>query len=532
MLAVGLSSGPAGANADPSASQKVIEQARSGKMPVKLSPTERGALLQAAANARAETAAAIGLGSQERLLPTEVIKDQDGSVHTRYERTFAGLPVLGGDLTVHQGADGDIASTTWATRATITVPSTQATVPASRASAAAVAKAKADDVTKAAITGTPRLVVWAGSGTPTLAWESVVGGLQHDGTPNELHVISDARTGAELYSYQAVMNGTGNSMYSGTVTIGTSGSYQMNDTSRGGHKTYNLNGGTSGTGTLFTDADDVWGNGTYTDPQTAGVDAHYGAQLTWDYYKTVHGRNGIRNDGVGAYSRTHYYTNYVNAFWQDSCFCMTYGDGQNNRKPLTSIDVAAHEMTHGVTSNTARLVYSGESGGLNEGTSDIFAAAVEFWANNPSDKGDYLVGEKIDIYGTGKPLRYMDQPSKDGSSKDYWYSGIGNIDVHYSSGVANHFFYLLSEGSGTKTVNGVTYNSPTYDGLPVPGIGRQNAEKIWYLALTKYMQSTTNYAGARKATLDAATELFGLGSATYNTVANTWAAVNVGSRVS
>jgi len=211
---------------------------------------------------------------------------------------------------------------------------------------------------------------------------------------------------------------------------------------------------------------------------------------------------------------------------------MTYGDGANNSKPLTSIDVAAHEMTHGLTSNTARLVYSGESGGLNEATSDIFAAAVEFRANNSYDPGDYFVGEKIDIRGNGTPLRYMDRPSKDGNSKDYWYSGIGSINVHYSSGVGNHFFYLLSEGSGRKTINGVTYDSPTYDGQPVTGIGIAKAERIWFKALTERMTSNTNYAGARTATLQAAADLYGLNSAEYNAVAHAWAAVNVGARPS
>ncbi|MFE7713392.1 M4 family metallopeptidase, partial [Streptomyces sp. NPDC057486] len=222
---------------------------------------------------------------------------------------------------------------------------------------------------------------------------------------------------------------------------------------------------------------------------------------------------------------------YVNAFWSDSCFCMTYGDGAGNAKPLTSIDVGAHEMTHGVTSNTAGLIYSGESGGLNEATSDIFAAAVEFWADNASDEGDYLVGEKIDIRGNGTPLRYMDKPSKDGKSADAWYSGLGSIDVHYSSGPANHWFYLASEGSGVKTVNGVDYDSPTSDGLPVTAIGRDAAAKIWYKALTTYMTSSTNYAAARTATLQAAADLYGLGSDTYMNTANAWAAINVGPRV-
>jgi len=322
-------------------------------------------------------------------------------------------------------------------------------------------------------------------------------------------------------------------MYSGTVTLGTtqSGStYNLTDGARGNHKTYNLNRGTSGTGTLFSGADDIWGNGSASNTETAGADAHYGAALTWDYYKNVQGRSGIRGDGVGAYSRVHYGNNYVNAFWSDSCFCMTYGDGSGNTHPLTSIDVAGHEMTHGVTSNTAGLNYSGESGGLNEATSDIFGTAVEFYANNSSDVGDYLIGEEIDINGDGTPLRYMDKPSKDGSSKDSWYSGIGSVDVHYSSGPANHFFYLLSEGSGTKTINGVTYNSSTSDGLPVTGIGRDKAEKIWFRALTTKFTSTTNYAGARTGTLAAAGELYGTTSAEYTAVANAWAGVAVGTR--
>ncbi|KOG88387.1 peptidase M4, partial [Streptomyces varsoviensis] len=112
-----------------------------------------------------------------------------------------------------------------------------------------------------------------------------------------------------------------------------------------------------------------------------------------------------------------------------------------------------------------------------------------------------------------------------------WYAGIGGIDVHYSSGPANHWFYLASEGSGPKDINGVHYDSPTSDGLPVTGIGRDNAAKIWFKALTQRMRSNTNYAGAREATLWAAGELFGVGSETYNNAANAWAAIAVGSRV-
>ncbi|MFF7643501.1 M4 family metallopeptidase [Streptomyces canus] len=531
LIAAAVQSGAATAvpQKAPSAAGKVLPGAES----LKLTPAQRAALIREANATKADTAKDLGLGAKEKLVVRDVVKDGNGTLHTRYERTYDGLPVLGGDLVVETTKSGATEGVVKATNKTIKVASVTPKVSAAKASAQALKAAQAAGADKAVTDRAPRKVIWAGNGTPTLAYETVVGGLQEDGTPNELHVVTDAATGAKLFEYQGIETGTGNTMYSGTVTLGTtqSGStYNLTDAARGNHKTYNLNHGTSGTGTLFSGPDDVWGNGSASNAETAGADAHYGAALTWDYYKNVQGRSGIRGDGVGAYSRVHYGNNYVNAFWDDSCFCMTYGDGSGNTHPLTAIDVAGHEMTHGVTSNTAGLNYSGESGGLNEATSDIFGTAVEFYANNSSDVGDYLIGEEIDINGDGTPLRYMDKPSKDGASKDSWYSGIGSVDVHYSSGPANHFFYLLSEGSGTKTINGVTYNSPTSDGLPVTGIGRDKAEKIWFRALTTKFTSTTNYAAARTGTLAAAGELYGTTSAEYTAVANAWAGVAVGSR--
>ncbi|MER5885626.1 M4 family metallopeptidase [Streptomyces sp. NPDC001941] len=535
MLTLGVQ-GSANANPSPlgiAPKAQAGAQANPGALAADLTPAQRTALIKAADASKATTAKRLGLGAQEKLVVRDVVADRDGTTHTRYERTYAGLPVLGGDLVVESTKAGAQRSVTKATNAQLKNVDLKAALAPSAASKQALSAAKADGSAKAATSRAPRQVVWLAQGKPVLAYETVVGGLQHDGTPNELHVVTDADTGAKLYEWQAIETGTGNTQYSGQVTVGSvqSGStYNLTDSGRGNHKTYNLNKGTSGTGTLFSGPDDVWGNGATSSAETAGADAAYGAGLTWDYYKNVQGRTGIRGDGVGAYSRVHYGNNYVNAFWQDSCFCMTYGDGSGNAKPLTSIDVAAHEMTHGVTAATAGLVYSGESGGLNEATSDIFAAAVEFYANNATDKGDYLVGEKIDINGNGTPLRYMDKPSKDGASYDSWYSGIGNADVHYSSGPANHFFYLLSEGSGAKTVNGVNYDSPTSDGLPVTGIGRDKAALIWFKALTTKFTSNTNYAAARTGTVAAATDLYGATSAEVKAVQDAWAGIAVGTR--
>ena len=396
-----------------------------------------------------------------------------------------------------------------------------------------MSKAAAEATARQAFEGTissteSRRVVDAIGSRPASAYEVTVTGVKADQTPSVLHVVVDAATGEVRRSADEIRTGTGNSQYAGTVTIGTggsSGAYTMSDSTRGGNYTTDLRGATSGSGTTFTDADNVWGNGTTSDRATAGVDAHYGAQVTFDYYKNVLGRNGIFGNGSGARSRVHYGSNYSNAFWDGSQ--MTYGDGSGNARPLTSIDIAGHEMSHGVTENTANLTYSGESGGLNEATSDIFGTAVEFYAGNSSDVGDYLVGEKVNINGNGTPLRYMDRPSKDGASKDCWYSGIGNVDVHYSSGPANHAFYLMSEGSGSKTINGVSYNSTTCDGSTVTAIGRDAASKIWYRALSVYMTSSTNYSGARTAAVKAATDLYGASSSQCAGVASAFSAINV-----
>ncbi|MDT7843446.1 M4 family metallopeptidase [Streptomyces justiciae] len=531
LLTTGLTTGTAAAQTPAEASGKATLAAA----PLQLTPAARTTLIKQQQAGAADTAEEIGLGAKEKLVAKDVVKDADGTVHTRYERTYDGLPVLGGDLVVHESKSGATKGVTKATTRTIKVASLTPKLTVAKAEKQALSAAKAAGSEKTAADGA-RKVIWAGSGTPVLAYETIVGGFQDDGTPNQLHVITDAATGEKLFEYQGIENatGTGKSLYSGTVSLTTtlSGStYQLTDGSRGSHKTYNKAHGTSSSaGTLFTDADNTWGTGaasSSTTDQTAAVDAAYGAAETWDFYKSTFGRSGIKNNGVAAYSRVHYGNAYVNAFWDDSCFCMTYGDGEGNVNPLTSLDVAGHEMSHGVTSNTAGLNYSGESGGLNEATSDIFGTGVEFYAANSADPGDYLIGEKIDINGDGTPLRYMDKPSKDGGSADSWSSSVGNLDVHYSSGVANHFFYLLSEGSGAKTINGVSYNSPTSNGSTVTGIGRAKALQIWYKALTTYFTSTTNYKSARTGTLSAAAALYGSGSTEYNAVAAAWSAVNV-----
>lgn len=480
---------------------------------------------------------------EQELVVRSVIVDGDGSTHVRIDRTYGGLPVLGGDVIVHQDPTGAWDGADQTLRTPLALDLRPAVGPAT-AKAAALAPAK---VTRAitnlrAAEVAPRLVVDALSGPPRLAFEVLSRGRRADGTPSRLATYVDARSGVVLRREEQIhtADGSGQSLYSGTVPIQVApsgSSYQLTDPTRGNAATTDMQNKSDSflctlfgigcsNGVAFTSPDTSFGNGTTSSRESAAVDAHYGGATTFDYYKFVHGRNGIFGDGRGAPSRVHYGNGYVNAFWDGSK--MTYGDGDGvDFGPLVSLDVAGHEMTHGVTENTAGLTYSGESGGLNEATSDIFGTMVEFYAANGNDQGDYFIGEEFDL-ANGQGFRRMDDPKLDGASHSCWSSSTKNVDVHYSSGVGNHFFYLLAEGSGSATIGGRQHSSPTCNGSTVTGIGRTDAAAIWFRALDAYMTSGTTYAQARTATLNAAADLFGQGSAQHGTVAAAWSAVSVG----
>jgi hypothetical protein len=313
------------------------------------------------------------------------------------------------------------------------------------------------------------------------------------------------------------------------MTRGTGGTFGNNVVTNAAHASTS----STAAGTVYTDADNTWGDGanyvegsstTAANGETAAVDAMYGMAKTWDFYKNVFGRNGIDNAGTATYSRVHIGNSYDNAFWSDSCFCMTYGDG-SSFTTLTAIDVAGHEMSHGVCARTANLTYSGESGGLNEANSDIFGTMVEFYARGGSGAtigntgGNWTIGEQL----SSTPLRYMYKPSLDGASPDAWSSSVGSLDVHYSSGPMNRCFYFLSAGA-TTTGN----TSTTYLPSGMTGVGNDKAAAIWYRALTTYLTSSSNYAAARTAAISAAKDLYGAGSVQEQAVWNAFHGINVG----
>ena len=337
-------------------------------------------------------------------------------------------------------------------------------------------------------------------------------------------VYIDAKTGQFIFEnkriHHANVPATGTSLYNGNVSFtadNSSGPYRLRQTADGnGIQTFDLNNSTN-----YNNAVDVTSNSTNFTSNPTGVQAHFGAERTHKYYSQKHGRNSYNGSGAVIKSYVSYSTNYVNAFWDGSR--MTYGDGDGtNYGPLVSLDICGHEITHGVTEYSANLVYSYQSGALNESFSDIFGESIEKFA---SGTNDWLMGDDIGAGGSGGALRSMSNPNAYGDPDTYqgtyWYSGSGdNGGVHTNSGVQNFWFYVLSEGKSGTNDKGDSYN--------VTGIGMDKAAAIAYRNLTVYLNSNSQYSDARNGAIQAAIDLYGAGSAEEIATTNAWYAVGVG----
>ena len=488
-----------------------------------------------------EQALSRGIGSVDDFKVKRVEIDELKMAHTHVQQTIGGVPVWEGEAIVHLKPDGELLLITDQLKDNIAINTVSNFKPGEALELAKRVRGGTRVLTDEPIID---LYVFRGEDRDHLVYRVEMPRLDGTEKTSVPVVFIDAHTGEKVYEYDNLQTGTGNSLYSGNVTISTSSSgstFYMEDTTRR-QGTFNMNNtgntstGTGGTQSRYTDTDDNW---TATNAR-AGVDAHYGAAKTFDYYQTVHGRNGIDgNYGPGTTtaaangvsivaSRVHFGSNYNNAFWYQNM--MSYGDGNGSTfSPLTTIDICGHEMTHGVTERTANLTYAKESGALNESFSDIFGAMVEAYSDGAVSSDTWKIGEDAYTPGTsGDALRRMDNPNAVGDPDHYslrLYPGTctpsnanDQCGVHTNSSISNHAYYLLVAG-GTNRVSGVT----------VTGIGSTDAAKIFYRALTVYMTASTNFAGARTATLNAATDLFGSSSAQYNSVATAWCAVGVGS---
>ncbi len=367
--------------------------------------------------------------------------------------------------------------------------------------------------------------------------------------------IISAHDGRVIEQWNALhtVAATGKSLYNGTVQVENSlsnGVYKMLDTTRGvggkfgGFAVTNFNHAQNGPGTLYTNTTSTWGDGknynggstTNANGQTGAVDAMFGYKNTYDMYKNVFGWKSLDGKNTASYIGIHLSTNLDNAYYDDVCDCMSIGDGGSTSFQLSGIDVIGHEMSHGVTAHTSNLNYRGESGGLNEASSDIAGEMVEAYKKGggagsviPAVSPDWVSGKEV--AQNGVPLRWFYKPSKDGRSRDAWSSTLGSIDVHFSSGPANRMFYFLANGSNATSTSDYFSKYLTQAPKAMVGIGNDKAFRIWFKALTTKFVSSTNYADAQKKCVLAATELYGAGSREVIAVKRAFAAINVGTDV-
>ncbi len=251
-----------------------------------------------------------------------------------------------------------------------------------------------------------------------------------------------------------------------------------------------------------------------------GVQIHYGAENTYDYFLNVHGRDSFDGNGTTMRSFGSYRTGWVNATWTGSS--VRFGDGDGvDYGPLTALDVVGHEYGHGVVEFSANLDYSYQSGALNESFADIFGNAVERYARGTTD---WLLG--ADFALAGDPFRSMADPKLYGDPDTFmgenWHPSSDTTDnggVHTNSGVQNKWFYILSEGEADTNDLGWTYD--------VAGIGFDAADAIAYRNLTVYLTSDSDYADARIGAIQAAIDIFGAGSEEHLQTEEAWRAVGL-----
>ncbi|MFJ1884546.1 M28 family peptidase [Streptomyces sp. NPDC088137] len=484
-----------------------------GGQPASAEPSPPAPSALSAAVSAADRAVASGLdtlakGPEERYERQMVTPWVKGMYSVAYQRTYRGLPVVGGDAVVVADSEGRVRGTQSAVSRRINVP-TAPTVSAKAAETTARKKLRTVKRVESR-----RLVVRATDKSSRLAWETVLTGRTAK-APSRLHVFVDAGTGKVIDSYDDVKAGTGNSQWNGPSplaidTTASGGSYSLRDPNRPG-----LSCADYSTGSVFTKSSDSWGTGNASSKETGCVDVMWAAQHEWNMLKDWLGRNG--HNGNGGSWPVEVGLNDVNAYWDGSSVSI----GHNNANQwIGAIDVVGHEFGHGIDQYTPGG--ANNESGLGEATGDIMGALTEAYTNEPApyDDPDYTVGEKIDLVGDG-PIRIMYNPGQIGDPNCYS-SSIPNTEEHAAAGPLNHWFYLLAEGSNP---GGGKPSSPTCNSSSVTGVGIQSAGKVFYGGMLLKTSGMT-YKRYRTATLTAAKNL-DPGCVLFDRTKAAWDAISV-----
>ncbi len=384
---------------------------------------------------------ALGAGDGE-FRKVRAVTLPNGQQRIRYEQTWQGIPVWGQVLVADQALGGQVNQVSGTMLRKIDADLTGPAVALSASDAARQARSGA----KGSNEQVKLFVMQDETGQARLVY--LVSWLAASKEPSRPFVMIDAQTGSELKRWEGINHkdatGPGGNVKTGKYFYGADfGPLQVDDNCRmtgTNVDTLNMNHGTTG-GAIhqFTCPENTVKeiNGAYSPLN----DAHYFGNVVFDMYRNWYNTAPL---SFKLKMRVHYSRNYENAFWDGSQ--MTFGDGATTFYPLVSLDVAAHEVSHGFTEQNSGLVYSGQSGGINEAFSDMAGEAAEYYMKGSND---WLVGAQI-FKGNGS-LRYFEDPARDGKSIGHASDYYDGIDVHHSSGVYNRAFYLLANTSGWQT---------------------------------------------------------------------------------
>lgn len=429
------------------------------------------------------------LAGVAELRSLRVSVDEVGMAHVRFEQTVRGVPVWGGQGIVHLDREGKVTGVTDDMIRGLQVDTTPAWGADEAIELALAAHGPRNDLSEG-----PQADLWVfrDKRGAALAWRVRIQDIEDNARPSMPVFFIDAHTGAILHRYDNLQT------------------WSLTDADK---ITYDLANGTRYSRAAVGDSSDA-----------ELLTTHEAIGDTLAFLSSAVGRDSYNGAGAVVKSYGHYSRNYVNAFWDGSR--LVFGDGDDyNSTYLGVLDVAAHELGHGVTQYEANLTYSNESGALNEAASDMLAAAAEAWTDGAVTEDTWDIGEDCWIAPGTTALRYMDQPSADGSSRDHYstrYTGTSDSGgVHWNSGIANHWFYLLSQG-------GQHHDAAYSTGNTVTGLGIDAAYEIWYTALAGYMTSSTTFSGARTATESACASL-GYTATQCESVSYAWYEVGVGS---
>ncbi|TDL31923.1 peptidase M4 family protein [Jeotgalibacillus sp. S-D1] len=467
----------------------------------------------------------LGLANPKtNLKETITEKDELGMTHVRLQQTKNGIPVEGAEVIVHYSDEGSVDSVSGYYNNDAEAAYLNTTASLSKNEAVTLAKKSVNAPGVLEYDPVTDLVVYPFNGKQYTAYKVNVNFLGKE--PGNWFVYIDAKSGKVIDQYNGLMHvedaratkgsGTGVKGEHRNLHIAhknfkgkTGSTFYLKDISHPGLKaisTYDFKNEWGSEdfdlpGVLYSKKSAAF-NDEYDKP---AVDAHYNSEKVYEYFLNEHGRNSIDGEGMEIISTVHFGEDYNNAFWNGRQ--MTYGDGDGLFFiPLSaSLDVAAHEMTHGVTTNTAGLLYRNESGALNEAFSDIFGALV--------DEDDWEVGEDAmgqDAIDSGRPsLRSLSEPDKypvGAAYKDYG-DGRGMYPKHM-----NEFYNLpLNLDNGGVHINSSIINHAAY--LTGEMIGKEKLGKVYYRALTVYLTPNSNFKDARKALIQSAEDLYGAGSA-------------------